>query len=574
MTIARLLGCFVVFLAGGMLMSCAVGPEFLSPEMSVPSRWDHAPETEEEIARLPMPESTQAWWDEFCDGDMKKLIARLIEANPDLHRARARIDEAIAQRKTHVAGRLPHTDFTARRDNGFFEFPDGKLEKSDPRSQGDFWQFDAGWELDLFGEHARAIEASDAEARRKVEVWRDVLVFLIGEVGLYYTDMRVNEERAVMANEFVTAYQEIVRVSEAREEKGAASRLEVEEARARLLRQKANIPEYHRLAKQARHQLARLMACSSAELSQMLTPNIRVPMPPLNVHAGIPADVIQARADIRAAEDRIAAQVARLGLATTKLYPTLHLSGAITYEMITRGSAVELLRETIGGGTTFQKRLFHAGADRARVAEQKAYLQQDLRTYEAAVLTAINEVEDALSDLHYGRKRKQLLDEAARSSSSASTRIQEAYAFGLVDVGDLLRALEEDFEIQTENLFARNLLAKGSVRLYKATGGGQLPLPPEETPENLIATENKGLLRPLSLLFSLGSDRDYTLHTRRLFAKKGRDKEPSDSGEEKSLTEPELQIDSPFSPGDSPFSTPGKDDSERFNKAFTRSAEG
>jgi outer membrane protein, multidrug efflux system len=208
--------------------------------------------------------------------------------------------------------------------------------------------------------------------------------------------------------------------------------------------------------------------------------------------------------------------VARLGLATTRLYPNLHLTGAITYEMITRGSTVDLLRETIGGGTTFAKRLFHAGADRARVAEQEAFLQQDIRSYEAAVFSAINEVEDALSDLHYGRLRKQLLDEAAQASSSASSRIREAYAFGLVDVGSLLRALEEDFDIQTERLFARSLLAKGSVRLYKATGGGQLPLPPDETPENLVATENKGLLLPLSVLFSLGSDRNYTLHTRAL----------------------------------------------------------
>jgi outer membrane protein, multidrug efflux system len=499
-----------------MLASCAVGPEFLSPEMTLPSRWEHAPKTEEEIANLPLPASTQAWWDEFCDDDMKRLIARLIEVNPDLHRARASIDEALAQRKTHVAGRLPHVDFTARRDNGFAEFGNGKIERSNPQSQGYFWQIDAGWELDLFGEHSRAIEASDAEAKRKVEVWRDVLVFLIGEVGLYYTEMRVNEERTLMAKEFVDAYQEIVRVSQGREESGASSILDVEEAKARLLRQQANVPDYERLTAQARHQLARLLACSSEEISTMVTPNIRVPMPPLNIHAGIPADVVQARPDIRAAEDRIAAQVARLGLATTRLYPNLHLTGAITYEMITRGSTVDLLRETIGGGTTFAKRLFHAGADRARVAEQEAFLQQDIRSYEAAVFSAINEVEDALSDLHYGRLRKQLLDEAAQASSSASSRIREAYAFGLVDVGSLLRALEEDFDIQTERLFARSLLAKGSVRLYKATGGGQLPLPPDETPENLVATENKGLLLPLSVLFSLGSDRNYTLHTRAL----------------------------------------------------------
>ncbi|MCB1096058.1 MAG: TolC family protein [Verrucomicrobiae bacterium] len=554
-----------------MLAGCAVGPEFLSPDMTVPSRWEHAPKTEQEIADLPLPENTQAWWDEFCDQDMKRLIARLIEANPDLHRARARIDEALAQRKTHVAGRIPHADLTAWRDDGFAEFGSGKIKRSDPKSRSEFWQIDAGWELDLFGEHSRAIEASTAEASHKVESWRDVLVFLIGEVGIYYTEMRVNEERAAMASEFVNAYQETVRVSQEREERGAASILEVEEATARLLRQQANIPEYERLASQARHQLARLLACSSQELSQLITPDIRTPIPPLNIYAGIPADVVQARPDIRAAEDRIEAQVARLGLATTQLYPNLHLSGAITYEMITRGTTVDLLRQTIGGGTTFAKRLFHAGADRARVAEQEAYLQQDIRSYEATVLTAINEVEDALSDLHYGRLRKQLLDEAARASSSASSRIREAYSFGLVDVGSLLRALEEDFQIQTEHLFARNLLAKGSVRLYKATGGGQLPLPPDETPENLIATRNKGLLRPLSVLFSLGSDRNYTLHSRNLIAKKDKEVAPAGTG----TSTPVKPSQAPVSPFDSntPFSQK-PNPADRFNRAFTRSSEG
>lgn len=523
------------------LVGCSVGPEYVRPEIALPESWEHLPESQRsrqvelamgknkiQVVDDPahdgsLPENTQVWWEAFCDGDMKRLIARLIAANPDLHRARARIDEALAQRRTHTAAHWPHADFNARTDRGFGEFDSrGRVRASRPRSKEEFWQLDAGWELDLFGEHARKVEASDRQAQATIESWRDTLVFLIGEIGLYYIEMRVNEERARLAVEFAEAYRDVARITALKEERGAASRLEVEESEARLRRQEAFIPEYERLAAQARHQLARLLATSSRGLSKYLTRSGPVPTPPPTIYAGIPAEVMRARADIRAAEDRIAAQVARVGEATAQLYPKLRLSGAITFESLATGDVTSFVRRTIGGGAGLTKRIFHAGADKARVAEQDALLQQTIRLYESAVYQAMNEVNDALADLHYGYQRRESLDDAVLSSANASRRVRDAYRSGLVDISKLLRVVEEDFEIQTEHLFARNLLAKASVRLYKATGGGQLPLPPKETPINLVATEVPGDYRPLSVLFSLGADEKWTLHRRRMLAARKR----------------------------------------------------
>ena len=156
------------------------------------------------------------------------------------------------------------------------------------------------------------------------------------------------------------------------------------------------------------------------------------------------------------------------------------------------------------------QRLFHAGADQARIDEAEAVLQQELREYEATLLQAVAEVENSLADIHYGRERLDRIRDAAEASGEAYRALSAAFDDGLIDVRDLIQAERAYFDQRTEVLFAENSMAKAAVALYAATAGGDVPAPPESsTPSGIQVEEYPHRSLPsqvLSRTFSLNRD--------------------------------------------------------------------
>lgn len=476
----------VPFFAALLVSSCTVGPNYKRPEIALPDAW-HSPIAKDAKATVGQM-SAEKWWSEFDDATLRGLILRVRESNPSLERALVRIDEAWHQRRVITAGRIPHSDFNGRLDRGLGDFDDSGPNFGISDSKSEFGSVDVGWEIDLFGGRRRMIEASSAQYERQIEGWRDSLVFLTGEVALNYIDLRTADEVLALRERTSATYRQIHTLVTGREEEGVSSKIEVHEALARLRSEEAEIPEQQETRHKAQNQLARLCGTFSSDPSiiKALAKSSKIPaVPPFD--SGVPAELIRSRPDVRAAERALARETAQLGVTTAELYPKFSLSGAITYEYATGASgATEVLRRTIGGGVGVVQRIFHGGADRARIAEQKAILRQAELSYNEAILRAVMEVENALAEMYFERKQLAKLSEAETAAKTSVNALHAAFEDGLLDLRDLLRAEQELAEIRLAQVFSKRSLARSSVELFKAVGGGKLPNPKIDTPLILL----------------------------------------------------------------------------------------
>jgi outer membrane protein TolC len=193
------------------------------------------------------------------------------------------------------------------------------------------------------------------------------------------------------------------------------------------------------------------------------------------VAVGIPADTVRRRPDVQAAERRIAAETARIGQIEATRYPLLRLSGSIGLEAFSftaLGSSGALARSLAAGVSGV---LFDAGRIRHQVAIQQAVRDQALEAYGRVILTALQEVEDALAGLMHGKERESASGAAAESARNAALYALQRYASGLIDFQAVLDTQRTVLAAEDNVVTARADSAASFVRLYKALGGGWSP---------------------------------------------------------------------------------------------------
>lgn len=463
------------------LLGCkSVGPDYEAPVTPVPDGWTRVLTHEKSASRT----GAQRWWSDFQDRDLDKLITLARTNNPDLKRAQARIREAWQQRRVIRAALFPHTDLYGRNSNGLGSFDSGGI-KWDPGSSVDtLAQVDVGWEIDLFGGIRRQVESATADYEASIEGWRDFHVIVTAEVALHYIALRTLDARLAVARDGVKVYQDIAGLSGTRHQEGVGAEVEVLESTARLQAQQARVPalENERAATLAR--LAALAGTYPAQVSALMKPTAPIPATPSRMITGAPADLLRSRPDIRRAERKLQAQSARIGMATANLYPSLSLSGAITYERNLASDTLNVFRRDLGLGPTLRWRIFNACADHARIEEQKAGLESELASYEETVLNAVAEVETSLAGCQYESQRLSLLGGSNRDYRRTAEMMTDSYRSGLVDLRRLLNARQDELDTADEEAATRGRVAAHAVNLFKALGGGPLPTPPASKPAN------------------------------------------------------------------------------------------
>ena len=463
----------MTFVCGSLLGCKAVGPDYEPPLMSVPDGWTRAIEGERSASRT----GAQRWWSEYNDSNLNQLIAMARKNNPDLKRAHARVQEAWQQRRVINAALFPHSDLFGRNDNGLGSFDSSGIKWDPGSSVNNIAQLDVGWELDVFGGIRREVESVTADYEASVEGWRDFHVIVTAEVALQYIALRTMEARLGVAREGVKIYMEIADLSRIRTEEGVGAEVDVRESSARLKAQEAKIPALENERVAILNQLAALAGTYPAQAGAIVKSGSPIPTPPKRLATGVPADLIRSRPDIRRAERKLQAQSARIGMATANLYPSLSLSGAITYERNVIDGVTTLFRRDLGLGPTLRWRIFHACADQARIKEQEAGLERELATYEETVLTAVAQVETAMAGCHFEKQRLGLLGEAVTEYRGTAEMMTDSYRAGLVDLRRLLNARQDQLDTLDEETATRGRHAAHTVKLFKALGGGDLPSP-------------------------------------------------------------------------------------------------
>ncbi len=469
-TFWRVMGLVTVLLLAG---CAAVGPNYVPPDVEAPQKWN-APLEKGLTSKSMDTLALASWWSTLDDPMLTSLIGKAIRGNLDLREAMARVREARARRGINRAELFPAVDATgsARLSRSSEEMGSG-VER-DLYSAG----FDSSWELDLFGGIRRSVEAAEADLEASEEDLHDVLVTLLAEVALNYVEVRTFQTRLLIAEANRDAQEETYNITRWRFEAGLATQLDVEQAKFNLEQTRSQIPSLQIGLEQALNRIAVLLGEHPGSLDEELEVHKLIPVTPLEVAVGVPADVLRQRPDVRRAERQLAAQTARVGVATAELYPKFTLSGSIGLEALSFGNLFSSKSRTYGIGTGFTWNIFRAGSIRQNIEVQDALQEQALIRYEATILTALEDVENALVAYADEQIRRQSLLEASEAAQRAVDLAQSQYSSGIIDFQVVLDAQRSLLSLQNQLAVSDGEVKSNLIRLYKALGGGWTPLEP------------------------------------------------------------------------------------------------
>jgi NodT family efflux transporter outer membrane factor (OMF) lipoprotein len=395
---------------------------------------------------------------------MKKAVAN----NPDLGQARARIREQRARRNISRAGLFPTLDASGsyRKSKSSEEMGSGK--ETDAYSA----DMDAGWELDIFGGTRRSLEAATAELEAGEEDLRDVLVSLLAEVALNYTDVRVLQARMDVVEKNIVLQGQARELAQSLYDSGLSGGLEIQQAKYNLENTRSQVPVLRVSLEEAKNRIALLLGEAPGSVHGALKTHGPVPVCPPEIAVGVPADVLRQRPDIRRAERKLAAQTARIGEATADLYPKLSLSGSIGYESLDPDRLFLAGSRSWGFGPRITWPIFRAGSIRSNIEVQSALQEELLGRYESVVLNALGEVENQLTVYMEEQIRKQNLKEARQAAMRALDLALSQYRAGMTDFTDVLDAQRSLLSFEENLIQSEGNIVSSLVRLYKALGGG------------------------------------------------------------------------------------------------------
>jgi len=456
-----------------LVAGCAVGPDYEVPDTEVPDAWAAAVAAEMSAAEPDL----EVWWTVLEDTLLTDLIRRAEVSNRDLQVAVARVKEARALRGVAKGGLLPDVDLagaftrTQLSENG-----QGAALGPDPEPMN-LWNggFDASWEIDVFGGRRRAVEAAGAELEASVENWRDVLVSLYAEVASAYIDVRALQARIAYARSNAGAQRESVELTRTRFELGLTSALDVAQARSNLANTEAQIPQLEIQLSGAENRLAVLLGQVPGSLDTELATAGTIPDPPAGVTVGLPADLLRRRPDVRRAERQLAAQTARIGVATAELYPKFGLTGFFQLEAMDFEDLGESGSATWGFTPGFSWRLFSGGKIRGQIRAEEARAEAQYHTYENTVLRALEDAENAMVGYERERVRRARLREAVQASEEAVDLVHTQYLSGLTNFQNYLDAQRSLFNQQDQLAASEGLVVQNLIALNKALGGGWSP---------------------------------------------------------------------------------------------------
>lgn len=465
--------CVAALLAVALGGCAAVGPDYSEPQLAVPAGWSAGTGTDAMDAVL-----LARWWHGFGDPVLDRLVADALAANLDLAQARARLREARARRGVAGAALAPSVDASLSGSRSRSSGQSGSGSTRELYSAG----FDASWELDVFGGLRRSVEAAQADLEASVESLSDTRVSLAAEVALNYIDLRTAEQRLAIAEESIASRGENHQIIRWRQQAGLVSELDLAQATTDLESTRAVLPPLRTAVTEAKNRLAVLLGRNPGELESLVHADRPIPLAAAEIVAAIPADTLRQRPDVRVAERRLAAQTARLGEAEAARYPSFRLSGSLGLEALELDALADRDANTrsLFGGITAP--VFNAGRIAANIEIQDALVEQARLAYRAAVLAALEEVENALTAVANTDARRAKLAEAAAAARTTLAIAEYRYASGLADFLSVLDAQRTQLSLDEQLAGSTGELARAQIRLYKALGGGWStePLPAKE----------------------------------------------------------------------------------------------
>jgi multidrug efflux system outer membrane protein len=455
------------------LSACAVGPNYVKPDVKTADNFAGAT-----TQTFTQEQGLEHFWEQFSDETLNSLVADSLQSNHDLRIAFARFQEARAARGESRLDLAPTITasggYTEQRFAGpqQAQVPGGELKLYDAG-------FDAFWELDFFGRVRRNIEASNAELRAAEADLHDAQVIVIAEVARTYFELRGQQSQLDVARRNVDNQRSTLDLTTARLNAGRGTELDTSRAQAQLSATLGTIAPLEAAVSRSIHRLSVLTGREPTALTSVLTPTRELPPLPNVIAVGNPADLLRRRPDIRATEQALAADTARIGIAVADLFPRVSFTGSVGYAATNSGNLGDSGTGTrlIAPGISWAA--FDIGRVRAQIAGARARTDASLARYEQTVLRALEETEDALVTHARSRERLEHVANSAQASGTAARLARTRYDGGISDFLTVLDTERTLLEAEDRLAQSRTDTATSLIAVYKALGGGwqDAPLP-------------------------------------------------------------------------------------------------
>src|SRR4029077_18211684 len=444
-----------------LLISCAVGPNYSRPDIATSDSFRMAGEEKD----LPSLANTH-WWELYHDEELQKLIRIALEENKDLKRAVATVDEFAARSLIAKTDFAPQMNATANAP--VFGNTKNVAFPGFPNPFNYYVQGNLAWEIDVWGRIRRSNEAALGDLLAREENRRALIVQIVGGVAQAYFDLRQFDMQLEIAKRTLLAWEESVRIGQARLRQGVINRLDVDQFEAERENAAARIAELKRQVIQKENELSVLLGRNPSQIARgrSLTEQI---MPPV-VPAGLPSELLQRRPDVVAAEQQLVAATARIGVAKAERFPKLSLTGLL-------GVASPHLTDFVSPETSFgllapvlTGPLLNAQTLGFQQKAVEAQARQAVAQYEQTVLVAFREVEDALVGVSTAREQAAAQERQVNSLRSALHLANLRYKGGLANYLDVLIAQRSLFVTELALADTHRLHLVSVVQLYKALG--------------------------------------------------------------------------------------------------------
>jgi len=467
-----------------------VGPDYRKPAAAFADNWIDS----DDPRVIDQPPDHADWWSALHDPVLNQLVNEAYQQNLTLREAGMRVLQARAQRALIAGNLFPQSQTVdgsyTRKQLSLVQQPyllpiPGLFSR-----HFDAWSLSGNlsWELDVWGRFRRAIESADAGLDASVEEYDAILVCLIAEVVTAYVDIRTFELRLEYARQNVRIQEGSLELARARAEEGRTGDISVHSSESSLEATKAAIQPLEIGLRQANNRLCTLLGIPTVDLSQSLGAG-EIPTAPAEVAVGIPADLLRRRPDVRAAERQVAAQSAQIGIAVADLYPSIAITGEISVQAEEFSDLFKSLSQGGAIGPSFRWNVLNYGRIRNNVRVQDARFQELIFTYQNTVLSANEEVENAL--VSFLRTQQQVRSLAASTDATRKALELELLNFkeGETDFTGVFVLQGELLRRQDELASAQGNVVASLVGVYKALGGGWEIRRANFTPSEILNVE-------------------------------------------------------------------------------------
>ncbi|MEI8039408.1 MAG: efflux transporter outer membrane subunit [Verrucomicrobiota bacterium] len=456
------------FLPAALLLgSCTLGPDFHLPDLTGGSKWRESGS----VAGSHLPD---AWWRLFNEPDLTRLVDRALAANNDLAAAKARVETARALVGVDRARLFPTLNLNGSA--GISRASEGAATRNLPpglvidlEAQRYRGTFDLAYDPDLWGRNKRLIEASSAQAAASEALLDSQRLGVATEVARQYFLLRGLDRQQRVLQDTIQSRQSTLTLQQSKADAGLIDGLSTSQARTELELARNDLAVVARQRGAAEHALAVL--CGTQPGNFAVSSSLAAGSLPV-IRAGLPAEVLNRRPDVRAAEHNLRAANARIGVAAAAFYPNFSLTTGAGFESIDVGSFLNWQNRVLALGAGVAAPVFDGGTNRANYQASLGRRDEALATYRNTLLVALREVEDSLVDLKGLAGSRIALDQALASAQDTQRLSQERYDKGLSSYLEVVEAGRTVLRIQ---LVLAQLDAQQRITLAalaKALGGG------------------------------------------------------------------------------------------------------